>query len=215
MTDRLPRVVVLDYGIGNVHSAAKALEEVGANVELSADKREAIEADGLVIPGVGAFASVMAALNAVGASEIVDRRLAGGRHVLGICVGMQVMFEHGIERGMQSPGLGQWPGTVTTLESPVLPHVGWNAVSTSPDSKLFTGLEQELFYFVHSNAALNWQLPEDSVRAKPILTWANFGGDFLAAVENGPLSATQFHPEKSGIAGLKLLRNWILELKHD
>ena len=125
---RTPRVVLLDYGSGNVHSAAKALEAAGAEVEVTADRTAALEADGLVVPGVGAFKAVVDQLRAVRGDEIIDRRLAGGRPVLGICVGMQVMFEHGVERGIDTEGLGEWPGVVTELPAPVLPHMGWNTV---------------------------------------------------------------------------------------
>lgn len=207
-----PSVVVLDYGSGNVHSAAKALEEAGARVELTADRARAREADGLVVPGVGAFASVMAALRAAGAPEAIDRRLAGGRPVLGICVGMQVMFERGIERGADVEGLGEWPGTVRELEAPVLPHIGWNLVEAPEDSTLFRGVRHERFYFVHSYAATDWALDVIPPFPQPRLTWAAHGERFLAAVENGPLSATQFHPEKSGHAGLRLLANWVESL---
>jgi imidazole glycerol-phosphate synthase subunit HisH len=206
------RVAVLDYGSGNVHSAAKALERAGAAVELTADRRVALEADGLVVPGVGAFAAVMDQLRAVRGDELVDRRLAGGRPVLGICVGMQVMFEHGVERGVDTDGLGEWPGTVRELPSDVLPHMGWNTVEPDPGSILFEGIEGERFYFVHSYAAQEWQLDVIPPFPQPALTWAEHGGRFLAAVENGPLSATQFHPEKSAEAGIRLLSNWIRSL---
>jgi glutamine amidotransferase len=208
----LRRVAVLDYGSGNVHSAAKALERAGAEVELTADRRVAMEADGLVVPGVGAFKAVMDQLRAVRGDELVDRRLAGGRPVLGICVGMQVMFERGVERGVDTEGLGEWPGVVTELPSPVLPHMGWNTVEPDPASVLFEGVEGERFYFVHSYAAQEWHLDVIPPFPQPALTWAEHGGRFLAAVENGPLSATQFHPEKSGDAGIRLLSNWIASL---
>lgn len=210
-----PSVVVLDYGSGNVHSAAKALEAVGARVELTADRRRVAQADGLVVPGVGAFAAVMTALETVRGPELIDRRLAGGRPVLGICVGMQVMFERGHERAADTEGLGQWPGLVTGLESDILPHIGWNRVEAPEDSVLFDGVRDERFYFVHSNAALDWTLPEGGSRGAPRLTWSRHGSRFLSAVENGPLSATQFHPEKSGSAGLRLLANWAATLKRD
>ena len=203
------RVAVLDYGSGNVHSAAKALERAGAEVELTADRRTALEADGLVVPGVGAFAAVMEQLRAVRGDEVIDRRLAGGRPVLGICVGMQVLFEHGVERGVDTEGLGEWPGTVRELPSDVLPHMGWNTVEPDAGSVLFDGIEDERFYFVHSYAAQAWELDVVPQFPKPRLTWAEHGGRFLAAVENGPLSATQFHPEKSAEAGIRLLSNWI------
>jgi len=203
------RVVVLDYGSGNIHSAAKALERAGATVEVTCDRSAALEAAGLVVPGVGAFDAVMAQVRAVRGDEIVDRRLAGGRQVLGICVGMQVMFERGVERGVGSEGLGEWPGTVTRLDAPVLPHMGWNTVEPDAGSVLFDGLAGERFYFVHSFAAREWTLEVQPPFPAPTLTWADHGGRFLAAVENGPLSATQFHPEKSADAGIQLLRNWV------
>lgn len=210
-----PSVVVLDYGSGNVHSAAKALEAAGANVELTADRNRVAEADGLVVPGVGAFAAVMGALATVHGAELIDRRLAGGRPVLGICVGMQVMFDRGVERGEETDGLGQWPGIVTELQSEILPHIGWNTVEPPEESALFDGVRDERFYFVHSNAAQDWALPTTGPLGAPRLTWAQHGTRFLAAVENGPLSATQFHPEKSGAHGIRLLRNWVLTLTRD
>jgi glutamine amidotransferase len=210
-----PSVVVLDYGSGNVHSAAKALELAGARVELTADRTRVLEADGLVVPGVGAFSAVMDSLNSVNGSELVDRRLAGGRAVLGICVGMQVFFESGVEGGVQTDGLGQWPGIVTGLVAPILPHMGWNVVEAPENSTLFAGIRDERFYFVHSYAATEWTMESTRPYPPARLTWAEHGTRFLAAVENGPLSATQFHPEKSGQAGLRLLRNWIDSLTSD
>jgi glutamine amidotransferase len=205
-------VVVLDYGSGNVHSAAKALERAGADVELTADRTKVAEADGLLVPGVGAFSAVMDQLRGVHGDELIDRRLAGGRPVLGICVGMQVLFERGIERGVDSEGLGEWPGTVEELPAGVLPHMGWNTVEAPEDSTLFDGIRDERFYFVHSNAAQRWLLDVTSPRPLPRVTWAQHNGRFIAAAENGPLSATQFHPEKSGDAGIRLLENWIASL---
>jgi glutamine amidotransferase len=209
----MTKVVVLDYGTGNVHSAVKALELAGADVTLTGDRKLALEADGLLVPGVGAFSAVMAALNDASGGDIIDKRLSGGRPVLGICVGMQVMFERGVERGADTEGLGEWPGTVEALPAPVLPHMGWNTVTPDPDSVLFRGLEEERFYFVHSYAAQNWTLDVMPPFPVPRLTWAEHGGRFLAAVENGPLSATQFHPEKSGDAGIRLLSNWLGTLR--
>ena len=206
---RSRRVVLLDYGSGNVHSAAKALERAGAEVDVTADRATALEADGLVVPGVGAFKAVMDQLRAVRGDEIIDRRLAGGRPVLGICVGMQVLFERGVERGVDTEGLGEWPGVVTELPAPVLPHMGWNTVTPDDGSMLFDGIEKERFYFVHSFAAQEWLLDVRPPFPTPKLTWAEHGGRFLAAVENGPLSATQFHPEKSSDAGIRLLGNWL------
>jgi len=204
-----PSVVVLDYGSGNVHSAAKALELAGARVELTADRDRVLAADGLVVPGVGAFSAVMSALNAARGGALIEKRLSGGLPVLGICVGMQVLFENGVERGNETPGLGEWPGTIELLTAPVLPHMGWNTVEAPTESRLFDGIADERFYFVHSYGAQDWSLDAYGPFAKPQLTWADHGGRFLAAVENGPLSATQFHPEKSGEPGIRLLSNWL------
>ncbi|QIK62413.1 imidazole glycerol phosphate synthase subunit HisH [Leucobacter viscericola] len=206
------RVVVLDYGSGNLHSAVKALARAGADVELSRDPATVASADGLLVPGVGAFDAVMQQLQAVRGDELIDKRLAGGRAVLGICVGLQVLFERGIERSVETEGLGQWPGTVRELESPVLPHMGWNTVRAPEDSALFAGIADERFYFVHSNGATDWTLEGRNEATRPRVTWSEHGEPFVAAVENGPLSATQFHPEKSGEAGIQLLRNWIATL---
>ncbi len=207
-----PRVVVYDYGSGNVHSALKALEHAGADVLLTNDREEALEAHGLVVPGVGAFATVMAGLREVGGEEVIDKRVAGGRPVLGICVGLQIMFERGLEHGVDTPGLGQWPGTVAQLEAPILPHMGWNTVDVAPGSSMFRGVESERFYFVHSYAATTWLLDDTGSLPARLVSYATHGQEFVAAVENGPLSATQFHPEKSGEAGLALLRNWVTSL---
>jgi glutamine amidotransferase len=213
-TDRAgrPSVVVLDYGSGNIHSAAKALELAGADVTVTGDKQAALRAHGLLVPGVGAFRAVMDQLTAVQGAEIVDRRLAGGRPVLGICVGMQVLFERGIERGEDVEGLGQWPGTVDELHADVVPHMGWNEVEAPEDSVLFAGLRDERFYFVHSYGATALDIDGHGPFSAPKTTWATHGDRFLAAVENGPLSATQFHPEKSGAAGIALLANWVRTL---
>ncbi|WP_022881812.1 imidazole glycerol phosphate synthase subunit HisH [Gryllotalpicola ginsengisoli] len=208
-----PSVVVLDYGSGNIHSAAKALEAAGARVTVTADRGAVIDADGLLVPGVGAFQAVIAGLRSVRGDELIERRLAGGRPVLGICVGMQVMFERGVERGTESDGLGQWPGEVTELGAAVLPHMGWNTVDVPEGSVLFRGLERERFYFVHSYAAQHWSLEALAPFPAPKVTWAEHGTRFIAAVENGPLSATQFHPEKSGRAGIRLLTNWVDSLR--
>ena len=207
-----PSVVVLDYGSGNVHSAAKALEAAGADVDLTADRSRVLAADGLLVPGVGAFAAVMSALDSVHGGDLVDLWLAGGKPVLGICVGMQVLFGRGVERGVETEGLDQWPGVVTELEAPILPHMGWNTLEAPTDSVLFNGIADERFYFVHSYAATQWTLETMPPFPEPKLTWAEHGTRFLAAVENGPLSATQFHPEKSGEPGIRLLSNWLESL---
>lgn len=208
-----PTVTVLDYGAGNVRSAVRALEAAGADVVLSARERDVMQADGLVVPGVGAFAAVMDALRSVDAPRMIGRRIAGGRPVLGICVGLQVFFEEGREHGEAAAGLGEWPGTVERLDAEVVPHMGWNTVTPPEGSRLFEGLEDERFYFVHSYGVLGWEFDQSipSIRP-PQVTWAEHGAPFIAAVENGPLSATQFHPEKSSGAGLRLLRNWLQTL---
>ncbi len=206
-------IAIVDYGMGNRRSVEKAFEHVGAPIAQTADPDELRAADGLVVPGVGAFAAVMAGLRAVRGDEIVDRRLAGGRPVLGICVGMQVMFEQGDEHGTLTDGLGEWRGRVDRLEAPIVPHMGWDSVDAPEGSVLFRGVEDERFYFVHSYAARSFttgdDLPADSPIRRPLVTWSDHGGRFVAAVENGPLSATQFHPEKSGDAGATLLENWV------
>lgn len=206
---------MLDYGFGNVRSAVRALERVGAQVELTADNASAENADGLVVPGVGAFEACVQGLLAVRGDRVVDRRLAGGRPVLGICVGMQIMFAHGVEHGRPCDGLGQWPGTVERLQAPVVPHMGWNTVRPAEGSRLFAGLQDERFYFVHSYGVQRWELEVEasSPLTAPAVTWSEHGGPFVAAVENGPLSATQFHPEKSGDAGSQLLATWVGSLR--
>ncbi|NUS12690.1 MAG: imidazole glycerol phosphate synthase subunit HisH [Streptomyces sp.] len=204
-------VVVLDYGFGNVRSAERALAHAGADVEITADYDKAMAADGLLVPGVGAFAACMAGLKAVRGDWIVGRRLAGGRPVMGICVGMQILFARGIEHGVETEGLDEWPGTVEPLRAPVVPHMGWNTVKAPEDSQLFAGTDEDTrFYFVHSYAVRRWELDTRSDRIRsPRVTWATHGEPFVAAVENGPLWATQFHPEKSGEAGARLLANWL------
>ncbi|TDE90852.1 imidazole glycerol phosphate synthase subunit HisH [Occultella glacieicola] len=206
MSAPAPTVVVLDYGSGNVRSAVRALERVGAQVELTADPDAVAAADGLVVPGVGAFAAVMTGLREVGAARMIERRLSGGRPVLGICVGQQVLFSAGVEHGERTEGLDQWPGVVERLDASVVPHMGWSTVTPPTDSVLFEGIADERFYFVHSYAA---RTAPDYAR----VTWATHGVEFVAAVENGALSATQFHPEKSGDAGAHLLRNWLATLR--
>ena len=206
----MARVVILDYGSGNLRSAERALRRVGADVEVTSDWQTALDCDGLVVPGVGAFAAVMSGLLGVRGDRIIGKRLAGNRPVLGICVGMQVLFERGIEHGVETDGCGEWPGTVDRLDAPIVPHMGWNTVRAPEGSVLFDGIGAESrFYFVHSYAARRWELDVYPPFPEPKVTWSQHGEDFIAAVENGPLSATQFHPEKSGDAGAELLRNWL------
>ena len=202
-------MVVLDYGSGNLRSAERALVRAGAEVTVTSDAAQGLEADGLVVPGVGAYAACMAGLRAVGGPRLIDRRLAGGRPVLGVCVGMQVLFDSGVEHGVVTPGCGEWPGVVERLEAPVVPHMGWNTVEAAGGSMLFRGVEGERFYFVHSYAVRRWELPTGERLVPPRVTWAEHGDRFVAAVENGALAATQFHPEKSGDAGAQLLANWL------
>lgn len=206
-------VVVFDYGSGNVRSAVRAVERAGAEVTLTSDRRTAEEADGLLVPGVGAFAACATALRNARGHEIIGRRLAGGRPVLGICVGMQILFAHGAEHGVDAQGLDEWPGTVERLQAPVIPHMGWNTVDVAPGSELFAGVEGERFYFVHSYGVRTWELVTNGRTREPLVHWTTHGSDrFVSAVENGPLWATQFHPEKSGDAGAQLLRNWVQRL---
>jgi glutamine amidotransferase len=196
--------VVLDYGSGNLRSAQRALERAGAEVTVTSDTATALAADGLVVPGVGAFAACMAGLRAVHGDEIIAKRLASSRPVLGICVGMQVLFREGVEHGLRTAGCGVLPGVVQRLTAPVLPHMGWNTVRAPAGSTLLAGLGTDTrFYFVHSYAVT--AIPPD-----PALTaTTSHGQEFAALVEQGPLSATQFHPEKSADAGLALLANWL------
>ena len=212
MTENFSRkkVVVLDYGSGNLRSAQRALERVGADVEVTSDRATAVAADGLMVPGVGAFEACMNGLRAIGGDSIIAERLAAGRPVLGVCVGMQILFARGVEFGVQSTGCGQWPGAVTRLDAPVVPHMGWNVVDAAPGSRLFKGIDADTrFYFVHSYAALCSKDQTWEGDPGALLTWATHNVRFLAAVEDGPLSATQFHPEKSGDAGAALLANWV------
>lgn len=182
----------------------------GISVVLTSDRATVEASDALVVPGVGAFAACMAGLRGVKGPELIGRFLAGGRPVLGICVGMQVLFARGVEHGVETEGCDEWPGVVERLQAPVVPHMGWNTVEVPEGSTLFAGIEDQRFYFVHSYGVREWGLETNGRTRAPLVTWAEHGGDrFVAAVENGPLTATQFHPEKSGDAGAALLRNWV------
>ena len=205
--------MVLDYGSGNLRSAQRAVERVGADVTVTSDATEALAADGLVVPGVGAFAACMSGLLAVDGPSVVEQRVKAGHPVLGICVGMQVLFDEGVEHGVQTPGFGRWRGVVERLHAPVLPHIGWNTVQPGEGSALFRGVAGERFYFVHSYAVRRWDDEEHAAGAT--VTWAEHGEPFVAAVEDadGVLAATQFHPEKSGDAGAALLTNWLEALR--
>ncbi|WP_375490307.1 imidazole glycerol phosphate synthase subunit HisH [uncultured Jatrophihabitans sp.] len=197
----MKRVVVLDYGSGNLRSAQRAFERVGAEVSVTSDAHAAVEADGLVVPGVGAFAACMTGLAAIDGAAIVAQRLAALRPLLGICVGMQVLFGEGVEHGVETDGLSVLPGRVEALRAPIRPHMGWNTVQMCAGSKLFAGMAADTrFYFVHSYAVHHTSgLVSTTVHGEP----------FVSAVEDGLVSATQFHPEKSGDAGATLLENWL------
>ncbi|MDQ1712844.1 MAG: imidazole glycerol-phosphate synthase subunit HisH [Frankiaceae bacterium] len=204
-----PKVVVYDYGSGNLRSAERALTRAGADVTVTADQVAAVKADGLVVPGVGAFNACMAQLEEVGGRAVVGDRVARERPVLGVCVGMQVLFDGSEEHGAEIKGLGALPGTVRRLrDAPVLPHMGWNVVERSGDSVLLAGIgEEERFYFVHSYAPCVGA-PEE-VEIEEVTGWTRHGARFASVVEVGALSAVQFHPEKSGDTGAALLRNWV------
>lgn len=209
-------VVVFDYGFGNVRSMMRALMSIGVDATLTSDHHQAMEADGLVVPGVGAFGACMNGLRHVGGDDVILARLQEGRPVLGVCVGEQIMFEYGREHGERTAGLGLIGGEVTRLDADVVPHMGWNTVEAPSGSVLLDGVEGERFYFVHSYASQQVDAPGtqaahvDYHGADERVTWCTYGRSrFVAAYERGPLSATQFHPEKSAQAGARLLRNWV------
>lgn len=210
-------IVVFDYGFGNVRSMVRALLNVGADVTLTSDPVQARDADGLVVPGVGAFAACMEGLLAVNGDSIIYERISANKPVLGVCVGEQVMFNQGSERGVEHDGLGLIGGSIEKIDAPVVPHMGWNTITTNGKSQLLRGVGNERFYFVHSyaardTAALGEHEEIFSQHYEPIISTVSYGGDtFIAAVEKGPLTVTQFHPEKSGEAGAILLKNWLTQ----
>ena len=207
-------VAILDYGSGNLRSAHRALARVGADATITNDPREVLAADGLLVPGVGAFAACMRGLTAINGPRLIGERLAGSRPVMGICVGMQILFEHGVEHGEDAAGCGEWPGVVERLDADILPHMGWNTIDAAPGSAMFAGIDESTrFYFVHSYGVQRWEFPEEGITTPPLVSWVTHQtARFVAAVENGPLWATQFHPEKSGDAGAELLKNWLAQL---
>ena len=196
-------IAILDYGSGNLRSALRAFETTGKRTYLTSDPDIAVKADALVVPGVGAFGACMKGLLKVNGDQVIKERFKSGKATLGICVGMQVLFEAGLEHG-EHAGVGVAKGKVEKLAAPVLPHMGWNTVRIEGESALFKGIERESFYFVHSYAVKE--------RLDTPSAYTNYFGEFLAAFENGPISATQFHPEKSSAAGLKLINNWVNSL---
>lgn len=198
-------VALLDYGSGNIRSAHRALAAVGASVTVTSEAAVALEQDALVVPGVGAFAACMQGLLAIDGRSVIDEFQASGRPILGICVGMQILFDRGVEHGEDTRGCGVLPGVVESLDAPIVPHMGWNTIDAAAGSKLFEGIADQRFYFVHSYAVK----AAGAISEHRGMTTATYGEPFVAAVENGNLSATQFHPEKSGTAGLQLLNNWV------
>jgi glutamine amidotransferase len=196
-------IAILDYGMGNLRSVEKALERVGAEATITPDPAEAEKADGVILPGVGAFPKAMERIRGGGLDELVARRIEAGRPVLGICLGMQLLFESSSENEGSS-GLGLLPGPVAPIEANgyKVPHIGWSPVRWARDSKLTEGLESETpFYFVHSF------IPRPA-SDEDVLGTAAYGERFACAVERPPLYGAQFHPEKSSSAGLRLLENF-------
>lgn len=198
-------IAILDYGSGNLRSALRAFERAGKDVVLTSDYSVALEAEGLVVPGVGAFGACMQGLKAVQGDQLVRERVKTSRPTIGICVGMQILFSVGLEHG-EHEGVGIWPAKVEKLDSKILPHMGWNTVNAAPNSQLFKGVEGESFYFVHSYGVTT------DVAGGSLQSWTEYDSRFLAAIEDGVISATQFHPEKSGDAGLHLIKNWVSSL---
>ena len=199
-------IAILDYGSGNLRSAERAFATSGKEVVVTSDRAIALQAEGLVVPGVGAFAACMKGLNEVDGEAIIRERISNERPVLGICIGMQILFSRGTEHSENGAhaGVGVWDAEVSKLNAPILPHMGWNTIDTASESLLFKGIENQSFYFVHSFAA--------KTAVGKMQSWSTHGEKFLAAVEDGYVSATQFHPEKSGDAGLALIKNWTQSL---
>jgi glutamine amidotransferase len=196
-------IAILDYGSGNLRSAQRAFERSGSEVVVTSDRDVALNAAGLVVPGVGAFSACMRGLVAIGGDQIVRARIKAKRPTLGICVGMQILFRDGDEHVTSElhKGVGIWQESITKLAAPILPHMGWNTVSVTGNSQLFKGIADQAFYFIHSYAAKS---PVGVAQG-----WTTHGEKFLSAVEDGAIFATQFHPEKSGDAGLELIKNWV------
>jgi glutamine amidotransferase len=203
---RRPPVALLDYGVGNLHSAAKALDRAGADVHVVLTVEEAAGSAALVVPGVGAYGACLAGLGRAGGAEAVAAWIKGGQPVLGICVGMQLLFE-GSEEGPVQEGIGAVAGTVRRLPSTVkVPHIGWNQIRIRPGSRLLAGLPEDVrFYFVHSYAP--------GTGDPAVAAVCDYGMPFAAAVERDNLFGTQFHPEKSGSGGLALLANFVDEAR--
>lgn len=209
MSKNTPTIAIADYGIGNLGSLANALEYCGATVIKTARSQALLNADGMVLPGNGAFGASKKAMEKLSILRWLGQRVAGGRPVLAVCVGHQILFDKSEEFGNHE-GMGEWPGTVKKLPTTAVPHIGWSHVQAVKDSRLFAGLDNERFYFSHSYAVLDWEFEQGNPSMlPPQVSWAHHGGNFIAAVENGPLSGVQFHPELSGQAGLTLLKNWL------
>ena len=194
-------IAIFDYGSGNLRSAQRAFALTGHETLVTNDLAICLASDGLVVPGVGAFSACMEQLVAAGGQVLINERISAGKPLMGICVGMQILFEEGTEKGFHK-GLGILSGQVAQLDAPILPHIGWNNVSSTPGSQLFRGIDNQQFYFVHSYAAKE-PVPDSQN------SWCTYGESFVAAVERGPVSAVQFHPEKSGAVGAKLITNWV------
>lgn len=196
-------IAILDYGSGNIRSAQRAIERLGVSTEVTSEYEVALNAAGLLVPGVGAFGSCIRQLLQINGDLILKKRLKLNRPTLGVCVGMQILFESSAES--KEAGLALVAGKVKKLSAKILPHIGWNEVHVEKEMNLMRGLNNQRFYFVHSYAATT--APDEVLQAK-----SNYGEEFVAAIQSGSLSAVQFHPEKSGDAGMQLLKNWVSAL---